>query len=140
MLLTTTSQSFQDQNGQPLGVYDIYGRTLLQDHCSIATLALTMKALNGDTHVAADTVSQWERDALSTAANSPALANSPSVKGLFCLLGQSDNLLIDSWFSGAIMTHPIAALTSSTSPLTSGTSPTNEPSPVTAPLSHVQVS
>lgn len=140
MLLTVTSQSLRDQNSQSLGVYDVYGRLLLQNHCSVASLGLTMKSLNGDTHVTADTVSQWERDALSTAANSPALANNPSVKGLFCLLGQPDNALIDNWFSGAIMTHPIAALTTSTAPVTSGSSdPSGVPVSTSALPGHVEV-
>jgi hypothetical protein len=133
MLLTAASQSLQDQGGNHLGVYDIYGRLLLQNHCSMASLGLAMQALNGDTHVAADTVSQWERDTLSTAANSPSLANNPSVKGLFCLLGQPDNSLVDNWFSAAIMTHPIAALTTSTTPSTNGHDPAST-------TSHVEVS
>lgn len=139
MLLTSISQSMQDQNGQNLGVYDIYGRLLLQNHCSVAALGLTMKALNGDTKVTADTVSQWERDTLSTAANSPSLANNSSVKGLFCILGQPDNSLVDGWFSGAIMTHPIAALTTSTAPSTSGSNPTNVPVSTSAPPGRVEV-
>lgn len=133
MLLTMTSQSLQDQNGQHLGVYDVYGRLLLQNHCSVASLGLTMNALNGDTHVTADTVSQWERDTLSTVANSSALANNPSVEGLFCLLGQSDNSLVDNWFSAAIMTHPIVALNISTDASTSGSN-----LPIASP-SHIEV-
>ena len=128
MLLTSVSQSMQDRNGQNLGVYDAYGRLLLQNHCSVAALGLTMKALNGNTQITAATVSQWERDALATVANSSSLANNSSVKGLFSVLGQPDNTLIDSWFSAAIMTHPITALTASTAPSTSGSAtPTASP-------------
>ncbi len=139
MLLTRASQQMQDQNGNTLGLYDIYGRLLLQDHCSLGALALTMKALNGDTQISAATVAQWERDTLADIANSPSLANNPSIKGVFSLVGQQDNGLIDTWASAAIMTHPITALTSSTNPVTGGSTPNGGSTPVAVPLSHVEV-
>lgn len=140
MLLTRASQQLQDQNGNQLGVYDIYGRLLLQNHCSVGALGLTMKALNGNTQVTAATVAQWERDTLADVANSPSVANNPSIKGVFSLVGQQDNGLIDTWISAAVMTHPIAALTTSTSQVTSGdTSSSGSTTPVTVPLSHVEV-
>jgi hypothetical protein len=95
--------------------------------------------LNGDTKITADTVSQWERDTLSAVANSSSLAKNSSVKGLFSLLGQPDNTLVDCWFSAAIMTHPITALTTSTAPTTSGSTPTTEPVSTSAPPGHVEV-
>jgi hypothetical protein len=101
----------------------------------MATLGLTMKSLNGNTQVTTDTVSQWERDTLATAINSPSLVNNPSIKGVFCLLSQPDNSLVDNWFSAAIMTHPIAELTSSNTPSTSGGgTPASDPNNV-----HVEV-
>lgn len=134
MLLTRVSQQLQDQNGNKFGVYEIYGRLLLANHCSMGDLALTMKALNGNTQVTAATVAQWERDTLADIANSPSVANNPSIKGVFCLVGQQDNTLIDKWFSAAIMTHPIPALTKSTDPVTS------DSTPLAVPVSHIQVS
>lgn len=130
--LTTASNSFQDQNGNHAGIYDIYGRLLLQNHCSIGAFALTMATVNGQP-MTPERIADWERDTLSTAAYSEALANAPSVKELICLLAQPDNGLIDSWFSAAIITHPLSLLTTSTAPTTSGGS---NPSITVA---HVQV-
>lgn len=130
--LTTASNAFQDQNGNHVGIYDIYGRLLLQNHCSIGAFALTMAKVNGEP-ITPDKIADWERDTLSAAAYSEALANAPSVKDLICLLAQPDNGLIDSWFSSAIITHPLSLLTTSTAPTTSG----NPPSP--SSTSHVQV-
>ena len=119
--LTTASNAFQDQNGNHVGIYDIYGRLLLQNHCSIGAFALTMAKVNGEP-ITPDKIADWERDTLSAAAYSEALANAPSVKDLICLLAQPDNGLIDSWFSSAIITHPLSLLTTSTAPTTSGNS------------------
>jgi hypothetical protein len=141
-LLTTTSNSFQDQNGNHTGVYDIYGRLLLQNHCSIGAFALTMAKLNGQS-TTLDRISDWERDTLSAAAYSAALANAPSVKALICLLAQPDNRLIDNWFSAAIITHPISSLTISTATTTSGVTTSDSSSsssvlPIST-ISHVEV-
>jgi hypothetical protein len=132
--LTTTSNSFQDQSGGHAGIYDIYGRLLLQDKCSIGAFALTMAQVNGQTPTP-DRIADWERDTLSAAAYTEALANAPSVKALICLLAQPNNGLIDNWFSAAIITHPISSLTTSTAPTTSGATPSSQ----SVSVSHVQV-
>jgi hypothetical protein len=93
-----------------------------------------MAQVNGQT-TTPDKIADWERDTLSAAAYSEALANAPSVKALICLLAQPDNGLIDKWFSAAIITHPISSLTTSTAPTTSGATP----SPQGTSVAHVQV-
>jgi hypothetical protein len=130
--LTTTSNSLQDQNGNHVGIYDIYGRLLLQNHCSIGAFAMTMATVNGQP-ITLDRLSDWERDTLSAAAYSASLANAPSAKALICLLAQPDNRLIDNWFSSAIITHPISSLTISTATTASGVA-----TPVST-ISHVEV-
>jgi len=138
-LLTDTDSALQNQDGQQLGIYDIYGRLLLQNHCSIAAVAQTMK-LNGQTSPSADQISDWERKALASEALAD-LSDTTLAATVIVLETQSDDNLIDCWISAAIITHPITSLTQSAAPATSGSeTPNNGPNPIVVPASsRVQV-
>ena len=139
LLLTATDQALQNQDGRHLGIYDIYGRLLLQNHCSIAAVAQTM-GLNGQVSPSTDQISEWERNALATVALAN-LSNAKLTGAVIVLEAQPDDTLIDCWISAAVITHPIASLTTSTAPATSGsTTPNSGPNPIAVPAtSHVQV-
>jgi plastocyanin len=122
MLLTTISQQLQDHKGRHIDTFGIYGRLLLQDNCSVATLAQTL-LLNGQ-DVQASQAYQMEQDALVQIA----IANSSNTQLLIALIwaaGQANSQLLDSWFSAAIITYPInlnaqpTTSTASTQPTTS---------------------
>ncbi|HEY4036657.1 MAG TPA: cupredoxin domain-containing protein [Ktedonobacteraceae bacterium] len=104
MLLTTISQDLQDQNGHAIGTYDIYGRLLLQDHCSVATLAQTLK-LNGQP-IQPNQAYLLEQDALIQTAIANA-SNTQLLIALVWVVSQNNYQQLDNWFSSAILTDPI---------------------------------
>jgi hypothetical protein len=137
-LLTDTDNALQNQDGRHLGIYDIYGRLLLQNHCSIAAVAQTME-LNGQVSPSTDQISEWERNVLATVALAN-LSNTTLAATVIVLEAQPDDTLIDCWISAAVITHPTTSLTTSTAPATSGSTPTSGPNPIAVPAtSHVQV-
>lgn len=145
MLITATDQSVQDTNNAHLGTFNVYGRLLLEDHCSIANLLGTTQVngqpirLNGQSNPSSDQISQWERDTLANVANNNS-SNDALAKAIFCTEALTDNTLVDSWFSAAVITFPTTTLTTSTAPLTtSSTAPSTFPA-VSGQPSHVQVS
>jgi hypothetical protein len=146
MLITATDQSVQDTNNAHIGTFNVYGRLLLEDHCSIANLIGTTQVngqpikLNGQLKPSADQISQWERDTLANVANNNS-SNDALAKAIFCTEALTDNTLVDSWFSAAVITFPTTSLTSSTAPLTtSSTAPSATPGTSGQPSSHVEVS
>ena len=128
-LLATISQELQDQNGQHIGIYDIYGRLLLQDHCSVATLAQTLKRKGQPIQL--NQAYQLEQDALVQVA----IANSSNTQLLLALVSaasQTNNQQLDSWFSAAIITDPINPSVpppASTQPSTSTLTPSTQTTP-----------
>jgi len=132
MLLTTISQELQDQNGQHIGIYDIYGRLLLQGRCSFATLAQTLK-LNGQP-IQSNQAYLLEQDALVQIAvtNAPKTpSNNQLLLALVWAASQTNNQQLDSWFSAAIITDPInpSSQPSTSSQITPGpqSTPSSQP-------------
>ncbi len=135
MFLSIASQTLQNQDGQHVGIYDLYGRLLLQDHCSAAALAQTMK-FNGQPIAQLDQAYRLEKDAMIEIATSH-LSNTPLLTALIWAASQSDNQQLDSWFSSAIIANPIpssAQPTPSTQP-----TPTATPIPSSTTQFHIQI-
>jgi plastocyanin len=119
LLLNATNQALQNQGGQNIGIYDIYGRLLLQSHCQISALTVTMN-LNGGPVQQLAAAYQWERDTLKKVANDNA-SNTQLANALNWAASQPDSVQVDAWFSAAILTNPIT--------------PPNQPAPSTPPPS-----
>jgi plastocyanin len=138
MLLTTMSQELQDQNGRTIGVYDIYGRLVLEDHCSVATLMQKLK-LDGQP-IQSNQTYLLEEDALIQAAIAN-VSSTPLLLALVWVITQNNSQQLDSWFSAAILTDPINVSTQPTS--TAQPTPTAPPAlypiPTFSPLSGVSV-
>jgi plastocyanin len=138
MLLTTISQDLQDQNGHAIGIYDIYGRLLLQDHCSVATLAQTLK-LNGQP-IQPNQAYLLEQDALIQTAIANA-SNTQLLIALVWVVSQNNYQQLDNWFSSAILTDPInsSAQPTPNSQPTPSYQPPPSVQPTFSPLSSVSV-
>lgn len=138
LLLTAMSQELQDQNGQALGPYDIYGRLLLKGHCSMATLAQTLKQ-NGQP-IQSNQAYQLEQDALIQAAIANS-SNTPLLLALVWSVSQNTYQQLDNWFSAAILTDPInwnAQPTPNTQP-TPNIPPLPDTQPSFIPLSSIPI-
>jgi plastocyanin len=104
MLLTGISQQLQNHRGQHIDPYGIYGRLILQDHCSVSTLAQSL-LLKGQSvspcqayHLEQDVVVQ------TAVANT---SNIPILLALVWIASQTSKSQLDSWFSAAIINNPI---------------------------------
>jgi hypothetical protein len=143
-LITATDQSVVDTNNAHLGTFNVYGRLLLEDHCSIANLLGTTQVngqpikLNGQLKPSSDQISQWERDTLANVANANS-SDDALAKAIFCTEALTDNTLVDSWFSAAVITFPITTLTTSTAPLTTASTAPSALPAVSGLPGHVQV-
>ena len=104
MFLATISQELQDQKGQALGTYDIYGRLLLKAHCSMATLAQTLQ-LNRQP-IQPNQAYLLEQDTLVQVAIANA-SNTPLLLALVWAVTQNNYQQLDNWFSAAMLTDPI---------------------------------
>ena len=126
MLLTRISRQLQNHKGQHIDPYGIYGRLVLQDHCSVSTLAQSL-LLKGQP-VSPSQASQLEQDVLVQIAMANA-SNTPLLLALVWIVSQTNKSQLDSWFSAAIITNPINP----------NTQPTEEP-PLSTPSSPASVS
>jgi len=136
ILLATISQQLQDHQNQLIDAYGIYGRLLLQNHCSVAALAQTLR-LNGQS-IQLNQAYQLEQDALVQIAIANS-SNSQLLTALIWAASQTSNQQLDNWFSAAIITNPINpnAPPMSAQPTTSAqptsAPPTTSAQPMSAP-------
>jgi plastocyanin len=137
-------KELQDQKSQPIGIYGIYGRLLLKAHCSMATLAQTLR-LNGQP-IQPNQAYLLEQDALIQVAVSHA-SNTPLLLALVWAVTQKNYQQLDNWFSAAILTYPINLNAQSAPDAQSTPTPTptpdiqliQNPEPPFSPLSAISV-
>ncbi len=104
MLLTRISRLLQNHNGQHIDTYGIYARLVLQDHCSVSTLAQSL-LLKGQS-VSPSQGYQLEQDVLVQTAIANT-SNTPLLLALVWIISQTNKSQLDRWFSAAIITNPI---------------------------------
>lgn len=135
MFLATISQELQDQKGQALGMYDIYGRLLLKAHCSMATLAQTLQ-LNGQP-IQPNQAYLLEQDTMVQAAIANT-SNTPLLLALVWAVTQNNYQQLDNWFSAAILTDPINLHTQPPSDTQSASTPDAQSTPNSTPIPDAQ--
>jgi plastocyanin len=104
MLLTRISWLLQNHRGQHIDTYGIYARLVLQDHCSVSTLAQSL-LLKGQP-VSPSQAYQLEQDVLVQTAIANT-SNTPLLLALVWIVSQTNKSQLDRWFSAAIITNPI---------------------------------